>query len=449
MKLNSLRVRLFLTFIALVVVTLGAVALFASRTTTSEFQRYMERGGAVRHGRFQTTLMMYYRETGTWQGVQPLVEEMEQISGERIVLADDTGQVIADSGKKLVGQPVGRSWSRPVALIADRGRPVGVLYINPLGSPESAANADNFLGSVNRSLWLAVAAASVAAVLLTLFLSHRILVPIRALTVAAHQMEQGDLSQRVQVRSSDEIGQLAHAFNAMADSLDRIEQLRRHMISDVAHELRTPLANIRGYLEALRDRVVEPSPELVDSLYEEAMLLSRLVDDLQELALAEAGQLRLVRESVDLAEVVQQAVHSFQPQADAKGLAIETELPPGLPAVNADRQRVGQVLRNLLRNAVAYTPAGGQITVSARLVGAEVEVAVRDTGVGIAPEHLPYIFERFYRADRSRTRSTGGAGLGLTIVKQLVEAHGGHVDVESQVGAGSTFLFTLPVASEA
>jgi len=449
MKLTSLRVRLFLTFLALVVVTLGAVAVFATHTTTSEFQRYVERGGAARHGRFQSALAMYYREAGNWDGVQSLVEEMEQISGERVVLANNAGQVIADSGKKLVGQRVGGDWARPASLITDRGRPIGVLYINPLGSAESSASAATFLGSVNRSLWLAVAAASVAAVLLTLFLSHRILVPVQALTAAARRMERGDLSQRVEVRSNDEIGQLAHAFNAMADSLDRLEQLRRHMISDVAHELRTPLANIRGYLEALRDRVVEPSPELVDSLYEEAMLLSRLVDDLQELALAEAGQLRLVRQPVDLAEVVQQAVHSFQPQADAKRLAIETELPPGLPPVYADRQRVGQVLRNLLRNAVAYTPAGGQITVSARQVGAELEVAVRDTGVGIAPEHLPYIFERFYRADRSRTRSTGGAGLGLTIVKQLVEAHGGCVRVESQVGAGSTFIFTLPVASEA
>jgi signal transduction histidine kinase len=446
MKLNSLRVRLFLTFIALIVVTLGAVALFASHTTTSEFQRYVERGGAVRHGRFQTTLAMYYREAGTWEGVQPLVEEMEQISGERVVLANNAGQVIADSSKKLVGQPVGGDWGRPAALITDRNRPIGVLYINPLGSAEGTASAASFLGSVNRSLWLAVAAASVAAVFLTLFLSHRILVPVQALTAAARRMERGDLSQRVQVRSNDEIGQLGHAFNAMADSLERVEQLRRHMISDVAHELRTPLANIRGYLEALRDRVVEPSPEVVDSLYDEAMILSRLVDDLQELALAEAGQLRLAREPVDVADVVQQAVQSFQPQAAAKGLTVEAELAGALPPVDADRQRVGQVLRNLLRNAVAYTPAGGKVTVSARQVGEEVEVAVRDTGVGIAPEHLPYIFERFYRADRSRTRSTGGAGLGLTIVKELVEAHGGHVRVESQVGAGSTFTFTLPVA---
>lgn len=446
MTLNSLRVRLFLTFITLVLVTLGAVALFASRTTSNEFARYVERGGAVRRGRFQAMLTMYYREAGNWAGVQRLVEQMEQISGERIVVTDNAGQVVADSGKKLVGQPASRDWSRPIALIGERGRPAGVLYINPLGSAESAASTASFLGAVNRSLRLAVAAAGVVAVLLTLFLSNRILVPVRALTAAARRMEQGDLSQRVHVGSTDEIGQLAHAFNAMADSLERTEQLRRHMISDVAHELRTPLANIRGYLEALRDRVLEPSPELIDSLHDEAMLLSRLVDDLQDLALAEAGQLRLERRPVDVAELVEQARHSFQPEADAKGLTLCAELPPGLPPVDADPQRVGQVLRNLLRNAVAYTPAGGQITLSARRVGAEVEVAVRDTGAGIAPEHLPYIFERFYRADESRSRSTGGSGLGLTIVKQLVEAHGGHVRVESQVGAGSTFTFTLPVA---
>ena len=441
---HSLRFRLFLTFVVLITVTLGVVALFASRTTNTEFQRYVEQGGRLRRGRFEAVLRLYYSQTGSWQGVQPLLEQIEQISGERIVLADRTGRIIADSSGKLEGQFVSRNWGAPVALATVQGQPVGLIYVNPVGPPASSGE-DSFLGAVNRSLWLAVAAAGLAAVLLTIFLSQRILGPVEALTVAARRMEKGDLSQRVQVRSSDEIGALAHAFNAMADGLARIEQLRRNMVNDVAHELRTPLASIRGYLEALRDGVVAPSPQIVDSLYEEAMLLNRLVDDLQELALAEAGQLKLDRQPTDLAAVVQQAVGSLLPEASAKELTIQTEL-PDLPQVDADPQRVGQVLRNLLRNAVAYTPAGGEITVLARPVGAEVEVSVRDTGIGIAPEHLPYIFERFYRVDQSRARSTGGAGLGLSIVKGLVEAHGGHIRVESEVGKGSTFTFTLPSA---
>ena len=442
---RSLRLRLFLTFIALISVTLGVVALFASRSTSSEFQRYVEYGGMARRRQFEAMLARYHSQTGTWEGVQRLVEQMGQISGERIILADETGRVVADSGNKLVGQPAGHNWGRPGPLL-EQGRPVGALYVSPLGGPAPGSEA-SFLGAVRRSLWLAVGAAGLVAVLLTSLLSQRILGPVEALTAAARQMEKGDLSQRVEVRSQDEIGELAHAFNAMADGLARTEQLRRRMVSDVAHELRTPLTNIRGHLEAVRDGVLAPSPELVGSLYEEAVLLGRLVDDLQELALAEAGELRLARQPVGLGEIVEQALGAFQPQASAKRQVMRADLPPDLPPVSADAQRVGQVLRNLLQNAVTYTPAEGEIIVSARAVGAEVEVSVRDTGIGIAPEHLDQIFERFYRPDPARARSTGGAGLGLSIVRQLVEAHGGRVWAQSQVGKGSAFTFTLPVAA--
>ena len=302
----------------------------------------------------------------------------------------------------------------------------------------------NFLGSVNTSLILAVIAAGVAAILLTWLLSRRILRPVEALTAAARNMEKGDLSKRVEVSSKDEIGELAHAFNAMADGLTHIEQLRRNMVTDVAHELRTPLTNIRGYLEAVRDGVAKPDHALINSLHDEALLLSRLVDDLQELELAEAGQLKLVLRQVDVAEVVEKAVQAVQPIASERRLRIETRLSK-LPTIEADPERIGQVLRNLINNAVTHTPPGGEIIVSARNDGPDIEVSVHDTGVGIAAEHLPLVFERFYRADGSRTRSTGGAGLGLSIVKHLVELHGGHVRAESTPGEGSTFIFTLPI----
>ncbi len=442
--IRSLRLRFFLTFIALAMVTLGSVALFASQKTTNEFQRYVEHGSALRGRRFEGVLGAYYLQTGSWNGVQPLLEQMEQIGGERVVLADETGRVVADSAGKLVGTQASRHWTPPVVLLW-RGQPVGAFFVDPLGGAGSEET--SFLSNVNRGLWLAVIAAGLATVLLTHVVSRRILGPVEALTAAARCMEKGDLSQRVPVQTGDEIGELAHAFNAMAGGLERIEHLRQQMVSDIAHELRTPLTNMRGYLEALRDGVVEPSPEMIASLHEEALLLGRLVDDLQELALAESGQLRLSREPVDVAGAVQQAMSGFQPQADAKGLKLLSTLPPGLPPVDADPQRLGQVLRNLLRNALAYTPQGGEIEVRARQAGAAVEVTVRDTGIGIAPEHLPYVFERFYRVDQSRARSTGGAGLGLSIVRRLVEAHGGRVWVESQEGKGSTFGFTLPVAA--
>jgi signal transduction histidine kinase len=259
-------------------------------------------------------------------------------------------------------------------------------------------------------------------------------------------MEAGDLSQRVQNLSTDEIGGLGHAFNAMASSLQQAEQLRRNMVGDVAHELRTPLSNLQGYLEALRDKVIEPTPDVISSLHEESLLLNHLVNDLQELSLAEAGQLKLVRQPTALAGIVQQVVALIQPAAAAKKLTLCVDVPDDLPLVNVDGGRIAQVVRNLLDNALAYTPEGSTIGVEGRGEGSEVRVSVRDTGLGIEPDKLPHVFERFYRADPSRTRATGGTGLGLVIVKQWVEAHGGHVWAESTPGAGSTFSFTVPVA---
>jgi signal transduction histidine kinase len=278
--------------------------------------------------------------------------------------------------------------------------------------------------------------------------SRSILQQVSALINAARAMEKGDLSQRVPVNTKDEIGELAQAFNAMADGLERLEDLRRNMVTDVAHELRTPLANIRGYLEAVQDGVVEPTPQMISSLHEEAMLLNRLVDDLQELALAEAGNLTLARHPIYLQEVVDKAVLLVENQALAKGLTIEVCLPADLPMVDADAERMSQVVRNLLNNAVTNTPAGGQIRIAGRRVNSHIEVSVQDTGIGIASEHLPFVFERFYRADRSRARRTGGAGLGLAIVKQLVEAQGGQVSIASQPGLGTTVTFTSPVVND-
>jgi signal transduction histidine kinase len=257
-------------------------------------------------------------------------------------------------------------------------------------------------------------------------------------------MEQGDLNQRASIKTRGEIGALAHAFNTMADSLSRSEQLRRNLVSDVAHELRNPLMNIRGYLELLQDQVLEPTPETLASLYEETSLLNRLVADLQDLSLAEAGQLRLARQPISLEEVTSQAVQIVQPHLARKNLALRVYIPPDLPCVEADQERVAQILRNLLSNAIMHTSDHGEISITASLSESVVKISVQDSGVGIAPEHLPYLFERFYRADSSRARATGGTGLGLAIVKQVVQAHGGQISVESQPGKGTCFTFTLP-----
>jgi len=442
--LRSLHFRLLLATMAVVIVAVSVTAFVAGQRTTGEFQRYVEHGGNMRYRRLAVTLADLYARQHSWGGIQAQVEQLAQVSGQRVVVADGRDRIVGDSGLGLVGQTVGANWPQPAASILVGGTQVGALYLDPMTGPPEADLA--FLSAVKRSLAYGALVTGLAAVLVTWALSGRILRPVQMLTAAAQRMEKGDLTARVQVASRDEIGQLAHAFNAMAGSLSHQEQLRRDMVRDVAHELRTPLTCLRGYLEAARDGLAPLDATLVNNLYEETMLLNRLVADLQELARADAGQLTLLRQPTALPGLIEQAVAALRLQAANKELSLTAQLSPDLPLVDVDAERVGQVLRNLLANAITYTPDGGEILVAAEAAGREVAVSVHDTGDGIAPEHLPYVFDRFYRADGSRTRQTGGAGLGLAIVKQLVTAHGGRVVAHSEPGRGSIFTFTLPVA---
>lgn len=440
---HSLRFRLLVVLILVVIVAVGGIALVSTQITTRTVQGYEDRRGMMRDRRFEGFLTMYYTRYGGWSGVQVELERMKQITGERVILADRFGRIVADSEGELIGQSVRQEWGAPAALVVYEGMPVGTIYV---GLPGGSSGIEGFLASINRTLLLVAVVAGFGAVLLILGLSRRILAPVEALTAAVRRMEAGDLSQRVAVTSKDEIGELARAFNSMADGLARLEELRRNLVTDVAHELRTPLSNIRGYLEAVQDGVLEPDTQVIGSIYEEAMHLNRLVDDLQELSLAEAGKLRIQRQPVALADVVHRAIEAFWARAQAGRIELRTDLPEDLPLVDIDPQRIGQVLRNLLDNALTHTPLGGKIAIAAHADGRWVTVSVQDTGSGIAPEDLPYVFERFYRADKSRSRATGGTGLGLSIAKQLVEAHGGRIKVESVVGQGTRFTFTLPVA---
>lgn len=323
----------------------------------------------------------------------------------------------------------------------------GTLYI----SPEPSAGADptspqRLSQAIGRFfLWGGLLAVAIAMVL-TFVLSRRILAPVQALTLAARRLGQGDFSQRVKSEGKGELAELTQTFNSMASDLERAEQLQRNMVADVAHELRTPLSNIRGYLEAIQDEVAEPDANTIQSLNEEAVLLSRLIDDLQELSLAEAGELKLARQPEDIAELINQAVAVVQGQALAGGVSLTVDLPSQLPPCDVDSHRIGQILNNLLDNALAHTTKGDIITVAARQQDNQVEVSVADTGEGIPAEELPNIFERFYRVDKSRSRTTGGSGLGLTIAKRLVEANGGKIEVQSELGKGSCFTFTVPVS---
>jgi signal transduction histidine kinase len=447
---HSLQFRLLLAFTLVVVVTIGVTFFFIYHTTRSEISRFEERVEDIRLSRIEDELARYYYQQGSWEGIQPFVEQWGNIHGQRIILTDSQGTVIADSQGELLGEPYQSDAPGRVVSLLWGGDAIGTLYTSPETLPRAGLappppSAPVLYLAIGRFfLWGGLVAVAIA-VVLAFFLSQRTLAPVKALTSAAERLGRGDFSQRVQIKDKGELGELAQTFNSMAGDLERAEKLRQNMVADVAHELRTPLSNIQGYLEALRDGVMKPDKETIRSLYEEASLLSRLVDDLQELSLAEAGELKLVRRAEDIGGLIRQAVTAVEAQKKAKGLLLAVELPE-LPPVNIDSRRIGEVLRNLLENAVAHTGKGDTITVTARQLDRLVEVSVADTGEGIPAKELPNIFERFYRVDKSRARATGGSGLGLTIARRLVEAHGGRIEAQSEPGKGSRFAFTVPVA---
>lgn len=276
-------------------------------------------------------------------------------------------------------------------------------------------------------------------------LSRSLTAPLNRLALAANRFAARDWSQRVPVSGASEIRQVATAFNQMADELQQQETLRRNLMADIAHELHTPLTVMQGNLSAMLDEVYPLDRAEIATLYDETRLLARLVDDLRELALADAGQLPLQLERVAPLELLQSTLANFSIPAEARNVQVKVNAPDTLPTVRADRDRVGQVLRNLLANALRHTPDGGSITCAAAREGEFVRISIHDTGEGIAPEDLAHVFDRFYRADKSRTRSTGGTGLGLAIAQAWVEAMGGQLNVTSSVGQGSVFWFTLPI----
>jgi arylsulfatase A-like enzyme len=257
------------------------------------------------------------------------------------------------------------------------------------------------------------------------------------------RLERGDAVQRIDTAVGGEVGDLAEAFNSLAASLARVEQLRQNMVSDVAHELRTPLTSIRGYLEAIQDGVVEPDEQTLATIHHEMLQLTRLVDDLQELSLAEAHQLQLDREEIDLVELAEWEVRAFLPQAASQEIELRLDAPMPVPPVLADAGRIRQVLGNLIRNALAHT-ARGSIVVRVHQDTDAAVLTVSDTGNGIAASDLEHIFERFYRVDKARSRRAGGTGLGLTIARELMRAHGGTISAKSTVGKGTTFSIRLP-----
>jgi signal transduction histidine kinase len=380
--LNRLSVKLSLLFVGIALVSVGVIALWVNRSVQTEFNCYCER---------------IYQ-----------------------------AQAAPDSTSTM-------------PMPGDGYNPGTPLY---MGEAERA-----FLDAVRNSLWIAALVAILTGVGLGYFFSRLISEPMRQLTLAARKVATGDFSQRVSTKTDDEIGEVSVAFNTMAEQLETKEKSRRQLLADIAHELRNPLSIIQGNLEAWLDGVITPAPDQVASVYDETVLLSRLITDLRDLSLAEAGQLKLYQNATELGEFILAEIASVQTRCQEKQISISAELPTGLPLVLIDKDRIRQVLHNLVDNALRYTATGGTIKIGADYARPDwVTVSVSDTGAGIAPKDLPHVFDHFYKADRSRQRGHGGAGIGLAMVERMVELHGGMVWVKSRKGKGTTFYFTLPVA---
>jgi signal transduction histidine kinase len=301
-----------------------------------------------------------------------------------------------------------------------------------------------FVNSVHRYLLWASLLAILLAAALSFLLVRRVLGPLTRMMSITHEIASGDYSGKVPVASRDEIGQLAGAFNSMAESLQRMEQLRKTMTVNVAHELRTPLTNMQGYLEALIDGVVTPSKETFELLHEEAMRLVHLVEDLLRLARADAARVDLRKVEIRLGKLIEETLESFRPKFADRNINVTTGLLTENDRLHADPDRLSQVLINLLRNGSQYTPAGGSFRIEMESHPGEIKVIFANTGGELTEQDLPFIFERFYRGEKSRSREHGGAGIGLAIVKELIEAHNGHVDAEISK-AEIRIWFTLPL----
>jgi signal transduction histidine kinase len=464
---RSLTLKLVLAFLATSVAATFLAGLFIRASVARGFDDYLL---TQQRDAFVADVGAYYAANGSWQGIEPWLREQA---------ADRRATAVADGGPRPGPPPkggmlkVGPPGRAPFAIVdvdgvvvaaaegyrpgqqvnpADlaRGTPVIVdeqivgHVIVPERPPNLSPAEQRYLEQTDWALAIAGAASIGLALALGVLLARVITRPVRDLTAAAERIAAGDLEQKAPVRSRDELGRLTVQFNQMSANLAHATALRRQMTADIAHDLRTPLTVIAGYLEALRDRVLPPTPERFATLYDETQLLLRLVEELHTLSLADAGELPLHRQPAAPRALLERAVETYRHTAERQGVELIVRADPNLSNICVDSELLARVLGNLVSNALRHTPPGGRITLAAEPAPSGARLMVSDTGDGIAPEHLASIFERFYRADAARSQAAGGSGLGLAIVKSLVEAHGGAVDVASAPGQGATFTITLP-----
>lgn len=454
--MRSLSVKLVLAFLVVSLAATGLLALLAGRTTARAFDTYIIDQAQVN---LAAELVRYYEQTGSWAGV-----EEEALSGAPggglrrggqgrgamrgpamagLALAGADGRIIVPGAGFSRNTPVPAEQIAEGVPVEVDGEVVGTVLGRPPATGLTPIEA-SFLERVNRALWLAAGGSIIIALLLGVLLARTLTRPLREMTAAARSLARGELGEQVAVRSKDEVGQLARAFNQMSSDLAQAESRRKQLTADIAHDLRTPISIIQGHAEALRDGVLPPTPKTFALIHEETLWLNRMVEDLRTLSRAEAGELSLARRPVALGSFLEQMAAGQRPGAREKGIELRLEVKGELPDVEMDADRMAQALNNLVDNALRHTPAGGTVTLAAGREGNGVWLQVRDSGPGIAPEDLPHVFERFYRGDRARRRHEGGSGLGLAIARSIVEAHGGRIGAESPPGGGAAFTIELP-----
>ena len=453
--MRSLTLKLTLAFLFVGLIGALLVAVFVGLRTQSEFGQFVS-------DRYQQDLIdelgSYYQQNGSWDGIDAIAFRLPpRHPGDKagymrapVALVDNTDVVVYGSQRYQIGQKLTRSELRQAIPVEVNGQVVGSMVLDLPAEADRRADPSpeaDFLRRINLAILLSALGATAIALVLGILLARAISRPVRELTEATQIVALGDFGHQVPVRTQDELGELAKSFNQMSADLAQASQLRRQMTADIAHELRTPLSVILGYTEALSDGKLHGSPGMYQAMYGEAQLLSHLVDDLRTLSLADAGELTLNRLPVAPGDCLERTAASQAALAAHQSVEVRVQVAPNLPLIEADRERIAQVLGNLMSNALRYTPVGGTITLSAEAAGESVLLRVSDTGPGIEPDHLPHIFQRFYRADESRT-TNGESGLGLAIAKSLVEAHGGTITVESIVGQGTTFTVALPASAQ-
>jgi signal transduction histidine kinase len=439
--------KLTLAFLLVSLIAIGLAALFVWATTSTQFDQYLV---DQRQVQFVAVVTEYYQANGHWAGVdtalraQGLLPPFAQPGSkppdpQPFALVDPNGVVIIPGGEYQPGQKIPKGKLIAGVEIKINGQTVGTVLTTGQ-TPARSTIEEKYLASVNQSLLVAALGGAAIALLLGLFLARTLTRPVRDLTTATHALAQGRLEQRVPVRSADELGELAQAFNQMSTDLAHANQARRQMTADIAHDLRNPLTVIGGYLESLQDGKLKPTPERFATMQAEVQHLQRLVDDLRTLSLADGGELTLRCQPVAPAELLAQVAAAYRHQAEQQNITLKVEVQPDLAEISMDPERMEQVLGNLVSNALRYTPEGGEICLAAQQERGNLILRVKDNGSGIPPDILPHIFERSYRGDPSR--SGDESGLGLAIAKSMVELHGGSIHAES-LGAGSEFFITM------